>query len=42
MANLHDMFSHPVTILLGVLVIVVASLTIIAWETKLGKTSAIV
>ena len=42
MANLHDIFSHPVSILLGVLLIIIVSLTVIAWETKLGKTSAIV
>jgi len=42
MANLRDIFSHPVTILLGIIVITITSLTVIAWKTKLGKTPAIV
>jgi len=41
-ANLEVIFSHPVSILLGVLLMVFVSLTVIKWQTKLGKTQAIV
>ena len=42
LANLQGILTYPVSILLGVLLIIIAGVTLIAWQTKLGKAPAIV
>lgn len=41
-ANLQAILSHPISILLGLLFIIVVSVTVVMWQTKLGKATAIV
>jgi membrane-bound metal-dependent hydrolase YbcI (DUF457 family) len=41
-ANLHNMLSSPISILLGALLIIIVAVTVIVWQTKLGKAPAIV